>query len=93
MANVVLNRVKSSYFPNTISEVIYESGQFGPAVDGSLQRALANGPSSSCVQAANDALAGTNNIGDYLFFNNYAPSNASSVYTIGLHVFYTYSWL
>lgn len=93
VANVVLNRVKSSYFPNTISEVIYESGQFGPAIDGSLERALANGPSSSCVQAANDALAGTNNIGNYLFFNNYAPSNASDVYTIGLHVFYTYSWL
>lgn len=93
VANVVLNRVKSSYFPNTISEVIYESGQFGPVTDGSLARALANGPSSSCVQAANDALAGVNNIGDYLFFNNYAPSNASSVYTIGPHVFYTYSWL
>ncbi len=93
VANVVLNRVKSSLFPNTISEVIYQSGQFSPASSGSLSRTLINGPTDSCIQAANDALAGNNNIGDYLFFNNFgAPSNASSYYWLGDHVFYTYNY-
>ena len=92
VANIVLNRVKSSMFPNTISEVIYQSGQFGPVYNGSLDRTLANGPSSACVQAANDALAGSNNIGNLLFFNNVAPSGAVSVTTIGDIVFYTYNY-
>ena len=93
VANVVLNRVKSPLFPNTISEVIYQSGQFSPASSGSLARTLSNGPTDSCIQAANDALAGNNNIGNYLFFNNFgAPSNASSYYWLGDHVFYTYNY-
>ena len=93
VANVVLNRVKSPLFPNTISEVIYQSGQFSPASSGSLARTLANGPTDSCVQAANDALAGNNNVGNYLFFNNFgAPANASSSMTIGDHIFYTYNY-
>lgn len=92
VANIVLNRVNSSLFPNSISEVIYQSGQFGPVYNGSLSNTLANGPSSACIQAANDALAGNNNIGNLLFFNNYAPSNASSVLTIGDIVFYTYNY-
>lgn len=92
VANVVINRVKSPYFPSTIYDVIYQSGQFGPVYNGSLQKTLNNGPSSSCTQAAQAALAGQNNIDDYLFFNNVAPSNASKVYTIGAHVFYTYNY-
>lgn len=92
VANIVLNRVKSSLFPNSISEVIYQSGQFGPVYNGSLDRTLSNGPSSACVQAANDALAGNNNIGSLLFFNNVAPSGAVSVTTIGDIVFYTYNY-
>ena len=39
---VVLNRVRSSSFPNSIEEVIYQSGQFGPAVTGKLGRVLAS---------------------------------------------------
>ena len=92
VANIVLNRVKSPLFPNTISEVIYQTNQFGPVYSGMLANALANGPTSSCVQAANDALAGNNNIGDLLFFNNYAPSDASTTVTIGDIVFYTYNY-
>ena len=90
VANVVLNRVKSSSFPNTISDVIYQSGQFGPATNGSLSSALSSGPSSSCIQAANAAIAGSNNIGSQLYFGTYTPSGASSVVTIGAHSFYNY---
>ena len=92
VANVVLNRVKSPLFPNTISEVIYQSGQFGPVYYGTFQQTLASGPPSDCIQVANDALAGSNNIGDLLFFNNVAPAGASSVTTIGDIVFYTYNY-
>ena len=57
---VVLNRVESSAFPNTISGVIYQSGQFGPVSNGSLARTLSTGAiSSSCYAAAQDALAGS----------------------------------
>lgn len=89
VANVVLNRVKSPLFPNTISEVVYQSGQFTPAFSGSLASVLASGPSEQAVQAANDALAGNNNIGDYLYFNGYVDtSKVNSYVVIGDHTFY-----
>jgi len=89
VANVVLNRVNNPGFAGSISEVIYETNQFSPASNGSLARALNNGPSSSASQAAKDALAGNNNIGDYLFFNGYVDTSKVSSYTvIGDHTFY-----
>lgn len=89
VANVVLNRVKSPLFPNTVSEVVYQSGQFTPAFSGSLASVLASGPSEMSVQAANDALAGNNNIGDYLYFNGYVDtSRVNSYVVIGDHTFY-----
>ena len=61
---VVMNRVKSGSFPNSISGVIYQSGQFTPARSGKLARVLSNGKiSSSCYQAAAEALAGADNTG------------------------------
>lgn len=68
---VVMNRVRSDIFPGTIEEVIYQSGQFGPAITGKLDRILASGGyTDSCMQAAADALAGANPIGDALYFGN-----------------------
>lgn len=66
---VVLNRVASSSFPNTIYDVIYQSGQFTPASSGALASALANGVPDECVQAAQAALNGENPIGGALYFN------------------------
>lgn len=66
---VVLNRVESGSFPNSITDVIYDSGQFGPAITGKLDRVLANGATTeSCRQAAADALAGVNPVGEALYF-------------------------
>lgn len=66
---VVMNRVRSSVYPNSIYEVIYQSGQFGPAMTGWLDTVLAgNGYTDTAVQAAADALAGSNPIGDCLYF-------------------------
>ncbi len=68
---VVLNRVRSGSYPNSIREVIYQRGQFGPAITGKLDRVLAGGHiPSECYQAAADALAGYNPIGDALYFGN-----------------------
>lgn len=66
---VVMNRVRSAVYPNTISEVIYQSGQFGPAMSGWLDSVLASGGyTATAMQAAADALAGSNPIGDCLYF-------------------------
>ena len=81
---VVLNRVASSSFPNTISEVIYQSGQFTPAYSGSLSSALANGVPSACYEAAIDAMNGVNPVGNALYFN----TGSGQGIKIGDHQFY-----
>lgn len=77
VANVVLNRVKSKKYPNSISKVIYQKGQFSVAASGILSKNLHkynNFNSSSqkaCIKAATEALSGTNNVGSRLYFNSY----------------------
>ena len=81
---VVMNRVSSSSFPNSISEVIYQSGQFTPAYSGALASALASGVSSTCYQAAAAAIAGENPVGGALYFNTGSGKGTK----IGAHQFY-----
>ncbi len=69
VGSVIINRVNSSRFPNSISGVIYQSGQFPGAHNGKVARVISNGVKRSCINAANEVLSGTNNIGNYLFFN------------------------
>ena len=67
---VVMNRINSSSYPNTMEEVIYQSGQFSPAMSGWLDRVRANQSyTEAAMQAAEDALAGSNPIGDCLYFS------------------------
>lgn len=90
VANVVLNRVASSRFPNTISGVIYQSGQFGPAYT-TLPGRLQSGPDAESQKAANAALAGTNIVPGYLSFGIVGTIDTSalnSYKTIGAHTFY-----
>lgn len=58
VATVIMNRVASSRFPNTLKGVIYQSGQFSPTWNGSLERVLSRGPSSTAYSVAKAALAG-----------------------------------
>ena len=51
VGSVVINRVKSSYFPNSVSGVIYQSGQFSPVASGRLAYRLEAGVDGSCLQA------------------------------------------
>ena len=80
---VVLNRVESRRFPNTLSGVIYQRGQFTPAMTGKLARVLRNGNiPSSCYQAAQDALNGADPVNGALFFNTRSGS-----FKLGDHYF------
>ena len=67
---VVMNRVNSGVYPDSISDVIYQSGQFSPAMSGWLDSVRASGGyTDSAMQAAEDALAGSNPVGDCLYFS------------------------
>ena len=83
---VVMNRARSSEFPDSISGVIYQNRQFTPVASGRFAIVLARGASSSCYQAADEALSGVSNVGDCLFFRTVIPEIQGII--IGGHVFY-----
>ena len=91
VASCIVNRVKSKKWGKTISDVIYADGQFPGATSGLLDKSLAKGPSKSCIKATKDALAGSNNIGDYLFFKaakRASTGSYSSYRIVGGNCFY-----
>ena len=71
VAAVVLNRVRSSSFPNTISGVIYQTNAFSCVNNGSIN----NTPDNSCIRAARDAMSGWDPTGGCLYYYN--PKTAS----------------
>lgn len=81
---VVVNRVNSGSFPNSVSGVIYQSGQFTPVATGTFQSVLARGARSDCYAAAQAALAGESPVGGCLYFN----SGYGSGIQIGYQHFY-----
>jgi len=78
--------VKSGRYPNSIYEVIYQSGQFPPAGRGTVANKIANGVKASCIQAAQEAINGMDNAGGAMSFRRAASGHAGVV--IGNHVFY-----
>lgn len=69
---VIMNRLESSGYPNTLYDVIYQKGQFSPASSGKLARVIAQGKANaSCYEAARAALAGEDNTNGCLRFNDY----------------------
>ena len=86
VGSVIMNRVRSSAYPDSVYAVIYASGQFSPVRSGSFQKAYANdSASASCYQAAQQVLDGYTNIGDMTHFRRAGNRNG---YVIGNHVFY-----
>ncbi len=85
---VIMNRVRSAAFPNTIAGVVYQSNQFQPVRSGRLAIRLAEGANETCYKAADEVLAGANNIGKCLFFRTVVPGINGTI--IGHHVFYLY---
>ncbi len=95
VGNVILNRVKSSSFPNTVKGVIFEYykgiPQFSPVADGTIY----NNPNSDSIKAAKAAFSGTNVVGNSTYFFNpdksegtWIVKNKSMEKRIGNHVFY-----
>ena len=88
---VILNRVKSSKFPNTIAGVIYQSGAFTAVLDGQINVPIAS--NSTVVKAAQDALNGWDPTGGAIYYFN--PNTATNkwiwsrpqIKTIGNHIF------
>ena len=85
---VVINRVLSGAFPDTIVGVIYQSWQFEPVSTGRLALALARDDATdACYQAADAAMAGQTTVSDCIFFRTPIPQ-VTPRYTIGGHIFY-----
>ncbi|MBE5858867.1 MAG: cell wall hydrolase [Butyrivibrio sp.] len=82
---VVMNRVKSGAYANTISGVIYASGQFTPALNGTVDRVYNSSVSDSCMQAAQAALAGETTCGTATHFRR---AGGHDGLVIGAHVFW-----
>lgn len=88
---VILNRVKSSKFPNTIAGVIYEPGAFTAVSDGQINVAISEG--STVVKAARDALNGWDPSGGAIYYFNPATATNKWIWsrplikTIGKHRF------
>ena len=86
---VVLNRVRSSRFPNTIAGVIYQAGAFDAVADGQINLT----PNEQCRRAARDALNGWDPTGGCLYYYNPATATSKWIWTrevrlnIGAHSF------
>lgn len=85
VGSVVINRMRSSYFPNTLAGVIYQKGQFSPVASGRLATALAEGANSECIKAAKEVLGGRITLNCLYFRRNNGTINGI---VIGNHVFY-----
>ncbi len=71
---VVLNRVRSSEFPNTLSGVIYQKNAFESVTNGSIN----NTPDDDCIRAAKEAMNGWDPTGGCLYFYNAATVSQNS---------------
>ena len=84
---VVINRVLSSIYPDTVVGVIYQNRQFAPVGDGHLALALASDKANAaCYKAADEAMSGQTNVGTCVYFRT--PIDGLSGISIGGHIFY-----
>lgn len=82
---VVMNRVRSGAYPNTIHAVIYASGQFTPAMTGKVARAYEGNVPDLCLQAAQAAINGETTVGDATHFRRAGKREG---FVLGDHVFW-----
>lgn len=84
---VVINRVLSSVYPDTVLGVIYQRKQFSPVGSGRLELALTNNKANAdCYRAAEEAMSGMSNVGNCVYFRT--PINGLTGISIGGHIFY-----
>ena len=82
VGSVVMNRVASSSFPNTVAGVLNQPGQFYPASSGTLQKTIEAGINDTCYSAARDAMNGVQPVPGALYFNT-----SSGTTKLGDHYF------
>lgn len=82
---VVMNRVKSGAYPNTIHSVIYASGQFTPAMTGKVARVYEGKVPDLCMQAAQAAVNGETTVGGATHFRRAGKREG---FVLGDHVFW-----
>ena len=88
VGSVVINRVLSSVYPDTVTGVIYQNKQFSPVGSGRLALALAEGRATSrCYQAADEVMSGATNVGNCVYFRT-PIDGITPKYRIGGHIFY-----
>ena len=87
VANVILNRVESDEFPDTITDVVYEKRQFSPVSNGSINRCKVE---QETVEAVDRALAGEDYSEGALFFINRRASSGSNVRWFDTHLDYLF---
>lgn len=89
VADVVLNRVESDRFPNTITEVIYQDYQFSTVLDGALERASWNISDESFEAVRLEALECEERLDEEVLFFTYGDYNPHCVpgYQYGSHYF------
>ena len=87
VANVILNRVESNEFPDTITDVVYEKRQFSPVSNGSINRCKVE---QETVEAVDRALAGEDYSEGALFFMNRRASSGSNVRWFDTHLDYLF---
>ncbi len=99
VANVILNRMEYGRWGTTLEEVLFAPGQFAGARQELIDRAQARGIPDVCFDAAREALAGRNNIGDFRYFRTTDSAMRASdylyyteFYIINDHVFYWKNW-
>lgn len=68
VASVIVNRLKSPKYPDTVEAVLWQSGQFAPTWEGKFVKALAKGAPDVCYKAAKQALSGYSNVGTSIGF-------------------------
>lgn len=84
---VVINRVLSSKYPDTVVGVIYQKSQFSPVASGRYELALAvDKANADCYKAAEEAMSGVTNVGNCLYFRT--PIEGLTGIAIGGHIFY-----
>lgn len=83
---VVINRMRSAAYPNTMVGVIYQNKQFSPVASGRLATRLSLGANSACYAAADEAMKGSTPVGNCLYFRTVIPEINGQI--IGHHVFY-----
>ena len=99
VANVILNRIETGKWGDTLEDVLFAPGQFAGAAKELIARAQKKGLNPKCYDAAKAALAGDNNIGDFLYFRTTDSAMRASdyltydvFYIINDHVFYDKDW-